>query len=147
MRGYVGIGVLNMKNALNYGTLFRSALCFNVDFIFLVGKRFRKQCSDTVRAERHIPLFEYQSISDFFDHIPYDCQPVGVEITEEARDLVGFIHPERAVYILGPEDGSLPEEVTKRCVAVIKIPTSFCLNVAVAGSIVLYDRMVKMHCV
>lgn len=28
MRGYCGIGVLNMKAEINYGTLFRSAYAF-----------------------------------------------------------------------------------------------------------------------
>ena len=139
-RGYFGIGVVNMKNSVNYGTLFRSAHCFGANFLFLVGKRFKHQCSNTTCSERHIPLFEYQDINDFIDHIPYNCVPVCIEITTKSRDIRNFVHPERAIYILGQEDGSLPIKLTDKYTT-IKIPTSRCLNVSVVGSIVLYDRV------
>lgn len=144
MRGYCGIGVLNLKTEINYGTLFRSAYAFDADFIFLIGKRFQKQCSDTTQSHRHLPLFEYPTFEDFYSHIPYDCQLVSVEICEKAKPIRVFAHPERAVYLLGKEDGSLPDDVIEKSWGVIKIPTTYCLNVAVAGSIVLYDRFNKI---
>ncbi len=143
VRGYCGIGALNMKTDLNYGTLFRSAQAFNADFIFLIGRRFKKMASDTTAAHKHVPLYEYTDVDDFLAHVPYDCQKIGIEIVEEAQDIRGMKHPERAVYILGPEDGSLPQKLLGRCQFIIKIPTSYCLNIAVAGSIVLYDRLLK----
>lgn len=143
MRGYCGIGIYNIKNKINYGTLFRSAYAFGANFIFLIGKRFEKQCTDTTRSERHIPLFEYKTFDEFYDGKPYSAQLVSIEITENARNITNFIHPERAVYILGQEDGSLPSSILEKSQHVIQIPTRLCLNVAVAGSIVLYDRIVK----
>jgi tRNA G18 (ribose-2'-O)-methylase SpoU len=142
-RGYCGIGVLNLKKEINYGTLFRSAYNFNADFIYLIGRRFQKQASDTVCAFRHIPLLEYQDNDDFINHLPYDCKLIGVEICSRSKDIVNFVHPERAIYLLGPEDGSIPESLLNHCHAVLQIPTNHCLNVAVAGSIILYDRLVK----
>jgi len=142
-REYCGIGVINMKTEFNYGTLFRSAYCFGADFMFLIGKRFHKLSSDTTRAEKHIPLFEYRTIDDFWEHIPYNCIPIAIEISDKARDIKNFVHPERAVYILGQEDGSIPNSILDKCKVVLKIPTKTCLNVAVAGSIVLYDRNIK----
>ena len=50
----------------------------------------------------------------------------------------------RAAYILGPEIGSLSPEILQRCRHVVKIPSSFCLNVATTGAIVLYDRIRTM---
>jgi len=143
MRGYCGIGAIGMKTKINYGTLFRSAYCLNASFIFLIGRRFKKQSSDTVASYRHLPLYEYANASDFFDHIPYGCVPVAVEITPYAENIINFCHPERAVYLLGPEDGSIPVDILGRCPIVLKIPSRYCLNVAVAGSIILYDRLVK----
>ena len=143
MRGYFGIAVINMKTEINYGTLFRSANCFGADFLALVGRRFKKQSSDTMRSERHIPLFEFATIEALFGTLPFGCQPIAIEITETARFLQDYHHPDRAMYILGPEDGSLGDSVLKRCVSVLRIPTSHCLNVAVAGSIVMYDRISK----
>lgn len=143
VRGYFGIGVVNMKKPINYGTLFRSALNMGASYTFLIGRRFEKQCSDTVASWRHMPVFYFKDAEDFLAHRPYDCQLVGIEITENARSLPGYIHPERACYILGPEDGNIPNEIISKCQSVVVIPTSLCLNVAVAGSIVLYDRIAK----
>ena len=135
---------MNIKTEINYGTLFRSALAFGVDFIFLIGKRFGKQSSDTAQSHKHLPLFEYGCFEDFYTHIPYDCQLVSVEICEKAKLIKTFTHPERAVYLLGKEDGSLPQAVIDKSFGVIKIPTKYCLNVSVAGSIVLFDRFNKL---
>ena len=143
-RGYFGIGIYNTKDSVNYGTLFRSANCFGADFIFLLGRRFEKQRSDTMRTERHCPLYEYTTVADFYEHLPHGCQLVGVEICERAKSLETFGHPIQAAYILGPEDGSLPPEVLNRCQHIVKIDTTACLNVSVAGSIVLYDRHRKI---
>ena len=142
-RGFFGIGVLNLQNDTNYGTLFRSAYAFGADFMFLIGERFKKQPSDCLRSERHIPLFQYTDFPDFRRHLPFDCHLVSVEIDDDACNIGGFSHPQRAAYLLGPENGSLPTEALRESYATIRIPTKHCLNVAVAGSIVLYDRVTK----
>jgi dTMP kinase len=59
-----------------------------------------------------------------------------------AKNLKEANHPKRAVYVLGAEDYGIPEEIMKGYQKVF-IDTTFCLNVAVAGSIVLYDRDYK----
>ena len=43
--------------------------------------------------------------------------------------------------MLGPERGELSHELLERCVQVVRIPTRFCINVATAGAIVMYDRL------
>ena len=43
--------------------------------------------------------------------------------------------------MLGPERGSLSPELLARCDYVVRIPTSFCINLAMAGAIVMYDRV------
>ena len=66
---------------------------------------------------------------------------IGVELTDDARPLDSFVHPERAWYMLGAEDHGIPPSVLEKCHHVICIPHGrYCLNVAVAGSIVMYDR-------
>jgi len=143
MRGYFGIGCLNMKNEINYGTLFRSAMIFNADFIFLIGRRFKKQASDTMKSWKHIPLFEYENFQDFNKHRSYDCQLIGIELIESAKLLKDFVHPERACYLLGSEDNGLTPEAIKACQNIVILPGEKSLNVSVAGSIVLYDRWSK----
>lgn len=141
MRGYFGIGVENIKTKLNIGTLLRSAYCLGADFVFVIGKRYKHQSSDTVKAYRHIPLYQYENSEHFLKSRPYDCLLIGVEITEKARSIYDYHHAERAIYVLGAEDNSLT--FLDKCQSVIKIPSRFCLNVAVAGSIVMYDRNMK----
>ncbi len=142
-RGYFGIGIERSKTEANVGTLWRSALCFGAAFIFVIGKRYPRQASDTPKTWRHIPLYEYRDVQDFADHRPLDCQLVGVEITPDAHSLETFSHPQRAVYLLGPEDGSLSAQALALCQSVVKFRSAYCLNVASAGTVVMYDRQTK----
>ncbi len=57
--------------------------------------------------------------------------------------IAGFKHPERAVYLLGAEDSGLPDSIASKCQAVVHIESPMCLNVSVAGSIVMFDRVNK----
>ena len=142
-RGYFGIGIFNGKNTQNIGTLWRSAAIFGADFIFVIGHRYQKQCSDTMKTPRHIPLYTYKDADDFFDHVPYDCPVVAVELDENSVMLDHYFHRERCIYLLGAEDIGLPQKVLERCKEIIQIPGDYCLNVSVAGSIVMYDRATK----
>ena len=60
--------------------------------------------------------------------------------------LKSFVHPERAIYLLGAEDHGLPGEIMDKCHKIISIETirTESFNVAVAGSIVMYDRFSKI---
>ena len=144
MRGYFGIGVYNIKTEMNLGTLWRSAQNFGASFIFTIGRRYKKQASDTLKTSKHIPLYEYQTLDDFYEHMPKDCLLVCVEQEDKAKNLKDFSHPERAIYLLGAEDYGLPEKIMKGH-SVVYIDTPMCLNVAVAGSIVMYDRFSKLN--
>jgi len=141
-RGYFGIGVYHPKTTENIGTLWRSAHNFGADFIFTIGKRYKKQPSDTTKAERHIPLYEYQTFEDFKEHLPKGCRIVFIEQTEGAINIKDAHHPEAAVYILGAEDYGVPVDLMKGHQKVF-IDTPMCLNVSVAGSIVMFDRKNK----
>lgn len=143
MRGYFGIGIERSKSEVNVGTLWRSAYNLGASFIFTIGRRYPKQASDTTQSWRHIPLLEYSNVEDFRNHIPFDCIPIAIELTSDAKSIRDFKHPERAVYILGPEDGSISKALQDICKTVICIESKYCLNVAVAGSIIMYDRQVK----
>ena len=142
--GYFGIGVCLPKTGPNVGTLLRSAFAFGAAFVFTVGRRYPKQATDTLQAWKHIPLYHYIDADEFLLAIPHACVPIAVERMDEARPLPEFSHPERALYILGPEDGSVPASILKHCKATVQIPSAYCLNVAVAGSIVMYDRIAKL---
>ena len=142
--GYFGIGVYSMKNSVNYGTLFRSAQVFGADFVYLIGCRFKQQASDTMKSWRHVPTFQYADFDDFNAHRPYDCRLIGIELDATAHPINNFVHPKQACYLLGAEDHGLPPTIMKKCQHVIYLPGERSLNVAVAGSIVLFDRINKL---
>ncbi len=67
-----------------------------------------------------------------------------MELTDDAAELPSFRHPPRAAYVMGPERGALSPELTEQCEFVVKIPTRFCVNVGIAGAIVMYDRVINL---
>ena len=141
--GYYGIVVWQQKNEINLGTLWRNATGFNAGFIGLIGARFKKESSDTSNAWCNIPLFQYENFEHFLETRPYSCQLVAVDLLPNAQPLETFQHPERAIYLLGGEDKTLPRKIWEKAQYVVKIDTRICLNVAQAGGIVAYDRHVK----
>lgn len=143
MTGYFGIGIAHPKFEANMGTLWRTALSLGASFTFQIGAGYRRQSSDTSKSWRHLPHHTYDSIDEFRSAIPYACVPVAVENSAEATPIERYHHPERAVYLLGPEDNGLSPAALAVCRDTIIIPGRFCLNVAVAGSIVLFDRQAK----
>ena len=146
MKGYFGIGVEGLSKPLNAGNLFRSAHAFGASFLFTVGASYAERAGrgggDTSHAPGKVPLYAFPDAGSMV--LPRGCALVGVELLDEAVDLPSFRHPARAAYILGPERDSLSGPVLERCAHVVRIPTSFCVNVAMAGAIVMYDRAVAL---
>lgn len=142
-RGYFGIGILNPKTEENIGTLWRSAYIMGASFIFTIGKRYKKQASDTPQSWKHIPLYNYETFEEFYKTMPYDCRLVGVELDNKSVAIEEYKHHERCIYLLGAEDHGLTKEAIDKCHELVILPGDICLNVSVAGSIVLYDRILK----
>lgn len=142
-RGFFGVGVYRPKTEVNIGTLFRSAAIFGASYTFTIGRRYRPQCSDTMKCWRHMPHFDYENFDAFTAARPYDAQLIGVELAEKAMPLRQFTHPRSAVYLLGAEDDGLPPSVLSQCQRVLVLPGDHSLNVAVAGSIIIYDRIAR----
>ena len=142
--GFFGIGVLHSQEEFNIGTLWRSAYIMGASFIFTIDKKYRKQASDVTRAWTKIPLYNYSTFAEFKANLPISTQLIGVELCEDSTQLSDFSHPARAVYLLGNESSGLPEDILSECVSTVALPGNFSLNVAVAGSIVLYDRVSKI---
>jgi len=144
MRGYFGIGAEGISKPMNLGNLVRSAHAFGASFVFLVDAHYtvNSALSDTSQAERQLPLYSFASADELA--LPRGCVLIGVELLDEAVDLPSFRHPLNAAYVFGRERGSLSPEMVARCDHVVRIPTRFCINLAVAGAIVMYDRMLSL---
>ena len=139
-RGFYAIGVYKPKKEVNIGTLWRTANILGASLIFTVGVRYRKQSSDVLNTPRHVPLMHFDDIEDLVRHLPWGCRLIGVELDDRARMSHQYTHPDQGCYLLGAEDNGLPKQVIERCHSLIKLPGDKSLNVAVAGSLVMYDR-------
>jgi len=141
VRGYFGIGVERISKPMNLGNLMRSAHAFGASFVFTIDAHYkmRDAKSDTSKAPEQVPYYNWASLDDMV--LPRGCRLIGVELMDDAVDLPSFRHPSQAAYVMGPERGSLSPELVERCDLLLKIPTAFCINVATAGAIVMYDRI------
>ncbi|HYE50578.1 MAG TPA: TrmH family RNA methyltransferase [Azospirillaceae bacterium] len=145
MRGYFALGAEGISKSGNIGTIMRSAHSFGASFVFTVNTPLdiaEMNRVDTSGGLDHMPLYNYPDVAGMA--LPEGCTLVGVELTADAVELPSFRHPLRAAYVLGPERGSLSPAMVGRCDHVVKIPIKFCVNVAVAAAIVMYDRMISL---
>ena len=138
---YFEIGIFHTKTEQNVGTLWRSAVQFGAAGVFTIGKRYKRQSSDTCKARSNIPLRHFETLDQMLS-----CRPVGtvlVGIEMGGIPLAFFQHPEQAIYLLGAEDNGLSRDAIEKCNRIVSLEAVGCpsYNVAVAGSIVLYDRM------
>lgn len=144
-KGFFGIGIQNGKTPENLGVLWRSAQNMGASFIFTIGNRYAKQACDTHKASGAMPYFHYENFDDFFKNLPKGAMLVGVELDEKAVQLETFLHPKRCVYLLGAEDHGLPNDAINKSHHLVKFKSELSLNVAVAGSIIMYDRQAKLN--
>lgn len=142
MRGYFGIGAEGISKPMNLGALMRTAHAFGASFFFTIDahpKVRHAYHSDTSRSFNHVPYYPWDTLDEM--RLPKGCALVGVELTDEAIELPRFQHPHAAAYVLGQELGSLSPALQQRCAHIVQIPTKFCLNVGLAGALVMYDRL------
>ena len=141
MKGYFGIGIEGASKPMNMGNLVRSGHAFGASFIFTVKAHYkvREARSDTSKTQKSVPWYDWDTVDTMV--LPKECRLVGVELTDEAVDLPSFTHPRCAAYIMGPERGDLSPAMREKCHHIIRIPTRFCVNVQIAGAIVMYDRV------
>lgn len=141
---HVTLGVCDPKSPSNIGAIMRAAGCYGVDEVIYTGERFDRAAkfhTDTKNTVQKIPLTAVDSLIEYKNH---NAKIICVELAEGAQPLPDFIHPAQALYIFGPEDGSIDQAVIDQADAVVYIPTNTCMNLAATVNVVLYDRMVKM---
>ena len=140
VRGYAAIGLHHPKNRYNVGAVIRAAGCYGAALVAITGERYRRAHTDTQAAYKHLPVINTESLQSV---VPVGCVPVAVELIPSSRPLAGFLHPESAFYLFGPEDGTLGPEIISWCKHVVYIPTRYCMNLSATVNVLLYDRAVK----
>jgi tRNA G18 (ribose-2'-O)-methylase SpoU len=145
MQGFFGVGIDGSNKIMNAGNLLRTTHAFGGSFFFFVRPSLdmdELEQSDTARSTGEMPVYRFNTAKDLL--LPSGCSLVGVELTDDAVDLPNFRHPKQVAYVLGPEKGNLSPEMQARCDHIVKIPMKFCVNVGIAGAIVIYDRMISL---
>jgi tRNA(Leu) C34 or U34 (ribose-2'-O)-methylase TrmL len=137
------IGLSDPKSPSNVGAVMRAAGCFQADAVFYTGQRYVRAArfhTDTKDVSKKIPL---TGLNSLLEGVPADMKIVCVELVEGAIPLPEYQHPDKALYIFGPEDGTISQQVVDKADAVVYVPTIGCLNLAATVNVVLYDRISK----
>ncbi|HHP0459233.1 RNA methyltransferase [Vibrio harveyi] len=137
------IGLYNPKSPTNVGAVLRAAGCYDAAQVRYNGTRYSRAVkfqTDTQNSQERIQLVEME---DLTANVANDVEIVCVELVVGATALPHFTHPENAIYVFGPEDGSLPQEMVDKAHHVVYVPTHGCMNLAATVNVVLYDRMAK----
>lgn len=137
----------NPKYSANVGAAVRAASCFGAKQVWWTGNRFNLEEGDRLPREERMKGYKDVELRQFdrpFEHFP-NAVPVAIELLPNSENLIDFIHPENAVYVFGPEDGSIAPVVRRFCHRFVSIPSKHCLNLAAAVYIVLYDRAIKNY--
>ncbi len=126
----------------------RAAGCYQADEILYTGKRYalaakhrgEQYNTDTKKAKLHIPLTATDNLLNArTDGVKLVC----VDLVEGAVPLPDFDHPDKAIYVFGPEDGTIDQDIIDSADAVVYVPTIGCMNLASSVNVLLYDRMAK----
>ena len=126
------------------GSILRAAGCYQAHSIRYTGERYARAkafSTDTKNTHLKISVTQVPTVID-----PINDQhltKVAIELVEGATPLPLFEHPKEALYIFGPEDGSIEQDVIDQCDHVVYIPTVGCMNLAATVNVLLYDRLAK----
>ena len=146
-KAIVCIGLSNPKSPENVNSVKRAAGNFRVDSILYTGKRYPRAVKlnpSTTNMSRDVSLnIPVTEVTCLIDETPENMEVVCVEFAEDAIPLPKYQHPDNALYIFGPEDGTLSQEIIDRADAVVYVPTKGCMNLAATVNVVLYDRLSK----
>lgn len=132
----------------NVGSLVRTAHAAAASEVLLVGERdWNVEAAKT--ADLYTTVTQLADQSALIDHIGQrGLSLVAVELHQRAVSLFEASYPERPCFLLGAELGGVPEDLVDQAELVVRIPQWGLvpsLNLAIAGSIVVYDFLAKQH--
>jgi tRNA(Leu) C34 or U34 (ribose-2'-O)-methylase TrmL len=144
----MAIILCNPRFGHNVGAVIRAAACYGEDAVYWTGERIDVETHKGKRLPREERMKGYANVDRVNTARPFDLLeegviPIAIELTESAEQLQDFEHPEKAAYVFGPEDGSIPKGIRVLCHRFVVIPTLHCTNLAAAVYTVLYDRKAK----
>lgn len=144
----LAIAAWNITKEHNVGSLVRTAHAAAAAEVVLVGEReWNVEAAKT--SELYTTVTQLADIEAFRKHLESRrWNLVAVELDHRAVNLFDAEYPERPCFLLGAEVGGLPGELLDEAEMVVQIPQWGLvpsLNLAIAGSIVVYDYLGKLH--
>jgi tRNA G18 (ribose-2'-O)-methylase SpoU len=143
----MAIAAWNITKEHNVGSLVRTAHAVAAEEVILVGEReWNVEAART--AELYTTVTRVPDLRSFRSHLrSREWNLVAVELDRRSVNLFEAEYPERPCFLLGAELGGVPPELLDEAQQVVQIPQWGLvpsLNLAVAGSIVLYDYLSKL---
>jgi tRNA(Leu) C34 or U34 (ribose-2'-O)-methylase TrmL len=140
-RGHYGIAMLHPSHAENVAGVARATGCFDADYMATIGTNYEHHPA-SVGHERHTPIWQFDRFGTLCESMPHDTEIVAVDFNDNATPLSEFQHPERAMYVLGEEGPGFQQYpgVLNDADETVYMEAEYCMNVAVAGNMVLRDR-------
>ena len=145
----------NPKFPHNVGATVRAASCWGVEQVYWTGRRVphpenwpkehRLPREERMKGYRDVTMLKAETLKDTLKNFDKDVVPVAIELRPNSEILFDFIHPENAIYIFGPEDGSLDWKVLQHCHRFVVLPTAHCTNLAAAVNVVLAHIKEQMY--
>lgn len=138
----------NTSKEHNVGTLVRTAHAVAAAEVILVGDReWNFEAAKTAQDFTDVTILKDDGA--FLEHVRRrGWSIVAVELDDRAVNLFDVEYPENPCFLLGAERDGLPQSLMDAADTIVQIPQWGlvpCLNLAVAGSIVLYDYMAKLR--
>lgn len=144
----------NPKFPFHVGGAVRLAACYGGRGVIVTGTRCKEEVDNLRRLPREERMKDYQDVEliwhanhrpldEWGRHTDFTWTPVCVEVDPGAELMPHFIHPPRAIYVFGPEDGDVSRGLRTACHRFVTIPSLHCLNLGMAIGTTLYDRKSK----
>ena len=143
----VSLGLINPKSPDNVGSVLRAAANYGADQVFYTGNRYPRAIERKARVvdmsrkvSKNVPITQQDCLIDV---VTENMKIVCVEFALNAIPLPEYEHPENALYIFGPEDGSIDQAIIDQADDVVYVPTVGCMNLSASVNVLLYDRLFK----
>ena len=142
----IAIAAWNITKEHNVGSLVRTAHAVAAEEVVLVGDReWNVEAARTAELYTRVTqLSNAAAFRNYLEEKKWDL--VAVELDPRAVNLFDAAYPQRPCFLLGAELGGIPADLLGEAKLVVQIPQWGLvpsLNLAVAGSIVLYDFLTK----
>lgn len=144
----------NPKYDHNVGAAYRAAAINGAESLMWTGRRVVEDPRGRLPREERLAVYRMTCVLARSDqptphairaYAKQGWRPVAVERRPGATSLEQFAHPDKALYVFGPEDDSLGRATLEECHDFIVIPSvlNVPLNLAGAVYVTLYSRLAQ----